>query len=325
VKVLARLDISEKRRPQDGLVVDPEAGVEGRVSTLPTQKGEAVVLRLFRDRKCPPSLGSLGAPPAVRDRLKAMCNRPQGMLLVSGPTGSGKTTTLYALIDELRRRDLNILTIEDPVEYRLDGIRQVQVDTRSGLSFQAALRATLRQDPDVILVGEIRDRETANIAFEAALTGHLVLSTLHANDAMAVIGRLLELGVDRGTIAEALIGSVAQRLVRLNCRDCLRPDVPDVLFVERLRLGGAERCLGRGAGCAACEFTGLSGRQSFFEVVELAARSQQLLRAGDLDGVSERARSNGRVPILHQVLGAVREGKIAAGEAYQSCYFGETS
>jgi type IV pilus assembly protein PilB len=322
VKVLARLDISERRRPQDGLVVDPAAGVEGRVSTLPTEKGEAAVVRLFRDRKSPPSLGTLGAGSNVESRLRAMCNRPQGMLLVSGPTGSGKTTTLYAVIDELRRRPLNIMTIEDPVEYRLDGIRQVQVDSRSGLTFHSALRATLRQDPDVILVGEIRDRETASIAFEAALTGHLVLSTLHANDAISVIGRLLELGVDRGIVAEALVGSVAQRLVRLNCGECLRADRPEDLFIERLGLEAAVGKLGRSAGCPACDFTRSSGRKPFFEVIELATETRSLLRDGDIGGFRRSARLGGRVPILDQVLDDVRDGRIAAEEAYRTCYFG---
>ena len=326
IKVLGKLDISERRIPQDGLLVDPEVGVEARLSTMPTQRGEAAVIRIFRDQKNLPSLAGLGVGDTIETRLRAICNRPQGILIVAGPTGSGKTTTLYALVDELGRRPLNIVTIEDPVEYRVDGVRQIQVNTRSNLTFQSALRSTLRQDPDVILVGEIRDTETARIAFEAALTGHLVLTTLHATNATSVLVRLSELGVDRHVIATALIGAVAQRLIRTNCRACLRPDSPPQFYLDRLGIASSELGLiGRSNGCAECGFTGTSGRIPFFEILEPNGRTRHYVVRGDEQGLRDSVAESGYTTILDQVMDKVRTGKVSVEEAYRTCYFGDES
>ncbi len=323
IKIMGRLDISERRLPQDGLLVDPGEGFEARLSTIPTHRGEAAVIRLFRDHKTPPTLAGLGGGGDVETRLKAICYRPQGMLVVAGPTGSGKTTTLYAVVDELCRRSLNIVTIEDPVEYRVDGVRQVQVDTRSNLTFQAALRSILRQDPDVILVGEIRDGETARIAFEAALTGHLVLSTLHATDTTSVLVRLLELGVDRHVIATSLIGVVAQRLIRMNCPACLRSDTPPDFLLDRLGIAETEQSLlGRSSGCAECGFTGVSGRQPLFEILELDSGTRPAVIAQDHAALRKASSHLGFTAILDQVLERVRRAEVSAEEAYRTCYFG---
>src|SRR6266852_1352582 len=213
IKVLARLDISERRIPQDGhIAAEVSNGPDIRVSILPTRWGEKIVIRLLRRGRSLMTLAQLGFQPHVEESLHGLIRRPQGMLLTVGPTGSGKTTTLYALINEIRHEPINIVTIEDPIEYEVDGVSQVQVNEKTGLTFSKALRAILRQDPDVILVGEIRDADTAITAFHAAMTGHLVLSTLHAADTTSALLRLTELGVGRPVLSSALIGIVAQRL-----------------------------------------------------------------------------------------------------------------
>src|SRR6516165_8289027 len=235
IKVLAKLDISERRIPQDGHITAEESnGMDIRVSVLPTRWGEKIVIRILRRGRSLMTLAQLGIPPSVEERLHALIRRPQGMLLAVGPTGSGKTTSLYAVVNEIRRDPMNIVTIEDPVEYEVDGISQVPVNEKTGLTFARALRSILRQDPDVILVGEIRDSDTAVTAFHAALTGHLVMSTLHASDAISALLRLSELGVDRTVLASALIGVVAQRLVRLNCPACAEPDFPRPIYLQHL-------------------------------------------------------------------------------------------
>src|SRR5262245_39797098 len=237
IKVLARLDISERRIPQDGHITAEESkGLDIRVSVLPTRWGEKIVIRLLRQGRSLMSLAQLGFQTATEERLHALIRRPQGMLLTVGPTGSGKTTTLYACINEIRQEPLNIVTIEDPIEYEVDGINQVPVNEKAGLTFSKALRSILRQDPDVILVGEIRDADTAQTALHAALTGHLVLSTLHATDSISALLRLSELGAARDVMASALIGVIAQRLVRLNCTGCTEHDYPRPIYLERLSI-----------------------------------------------------------------------------------------
>ncbi len=309
IKIMARLDISERRRPQDGHLTDRERGLEARLSTLPTHRGEAAVIRLFGDRSSLPTLTDLGCGDLMEQRLRALCHRPQGILLIVGPTGSGKTTTLYAIIDELRSSPLNIVTIEDPIEYRVDGVRQVQVDDKSGLSFQASLRSTLRQDPDVILVGEIRDGETARIAFNAALTGHLVLTTLHATDAASAGVRLVELGVDRYLISSAMIGVIAQRLVRKNCSNCLRPDFPPALYGERLGLDPeAHGSLRRSYGCIKCNFSCGDGRVPLFEMLEICEEIRPHIASGRKDKLLEDARRMGFVSLLDQAIELVLTG-----------------
>src|SRR5437762_9557471 len=225
IKVLAKLDISERRVPQDGHISAEEAaGPDIRVSVLPTRWGEKIVLRILRRGRSLMTLAQLGFRPQVEEQLHGLIHRPQGMLLTVGPTGSGKTTTLYACVNEIRQEPINIVTIEDPIEYEIDGVSQVQVNEKTGLTFSKVLRAILRQDPNVILVGEIRDADTALTAFQAAMTGHLVMSTLHAADAISALLRLTELGVGRPVLSSALIGVVAQRLARLNCPACLRSE-----------------------------------------------------------------------------------------------------
>jgi type II secretory ATPase GspE/PulE/Tfp pilus assembly ATPase PilB-like protein len=323
IKVMARLDISEQRRPQDGHLDDPAHGVEARLSTLPTWRGEAVVLRLFGDRGELPSLGRIGCGPGIRDQLLAIGHQPQGVLLVTGPTGSGKTTTLYAVLNDLRHQPLNIVTIEDPVEYRVDGVRQVQVDERTGLSFESALRSTLRQDPDVILVGEIRDAETARIAFHAGLTGHLVLSTLHATEAVAVLSRLSELGVSRGVVASTLVGVVAQRLVRRNCRLCSEPDPAPSWLLTRMRVSREEAGgLKRSRGCLACGWEGASGRLAVFEVLEPDREFRRAVLGGRDEDLRAAAANAGLIPLSRQTRDLVLSGEIAIREAYRTCHFG---
>jgi len=324
IKVIARLDISEHRLPQDGHLADGASGFEARLSTLPTYRGEAIVLRLFGDRGALPTLAGIGCGPGLGDQLRAISQRPQGILLVTGPTGSGKTTTLYAIINELRRRPLNIVTIEDPVEYRVEGIRQVQVDERSHLTFRTALRATLRQDPDVILVGEIRDPETAQIAFHAGLTGHLVLSTVHATEAVATLVRLAELGVDPSVIASTLIGVVAQRLIRRNCRHCLETGDPADYLLGRMGIPPAARSrLKASRGCAACAFSGTSGRMPLFEILEPDGEVRRYIAAGREAQLRRAAMESGLVPIMSRARECVLAGDMSLEEAYRTCYFGE--
>ena len=325
IKVLARLDISERRLPQDGHIVEGADGIDGRLSTMPTHRGEAVVIRLFGDRGSLPTVSGLGGGPGVETRLRAISHRPQGILIVAGPTGSGKTTTLYALVDELRSDPLNIVTIEDPIEYRVDGIRQIQVDEKANLTFHAALRSTLRQDPDVILVGEIRDSETARTAFNAALTGHVVLSTLHTTDATSTLLRLAELGVDRGVMASAMIGAIAQRLIRRNCPNCLGPDHPPAFYLERLGIRTSDRSrLRRSHGCLECRFTGTSGRLPLFEILEMNRHTREHVISGSETELRRAAAQSGFVPLLDQATERVLAGEISIEEAYRTCYFGDT-
>ena len=250
IKVLARLDIAEHRKPQDGrfrLAMDGHA-IDLRVSTVPTQFGEKVVLRLLDASQLLLSFEQLGLADRNHQRVAGLIRAPHGILLVTGPTGSGKTTTLYAMLNQLNDAARNILTIEDPIEYHLAGVTQVQVNPKADVTFASALRAFLRQDPDIIMVGEIRDRETAEIAIHAALTGHLVLSTLHTNDAPSALTRLIDMGIEPFLIASSLVGVVAQRLVRVLCPKCKAPYAPDAAVRMRLQLPN-DATLMRAPGC----------------------------------------------------------------------------
>lgn len=250
IKVMAQLDIAEKRLPQDGrMTVKSKAGlIDLRISTLPTGFGERAVLRLLSKGKGPLSLKEVGMSIETLQRFKALVNRPFGILLVTGPTGSGKTTTLYAALSELDAKSRNIMTVEDPIEYDIPGIAQTQVHPRIGLSFAQSLRSILRQDPDVILIGEIRDLETAQIAIQASLTGHLVLATLHTNDSSSAVSRLLDMGVEPFLLSSSLIGVLAQRLVRRRCPSC----APRKLM-----------------GCGDCGHSGYKGRLGIFELLNV--------------------------------------------------------
>ncbi len=281
IKVMARLDIAEKRLPQDGRISLRVAGrgVDVRVSTIPAGHGERVVLRLLDKSAGQWTLAALGLEPTVLTTLKDIVQRPHGIVLVTGPTGSGKTTTLYAALSHLNDRRRNIMTVEDPIEYYLDGISQTQVNPRVDMSFARGLRAILRQDPDVIMVGEIRDLETADIAVQASLTGHLVLSTLHTNSAVGAVTRLRDMGVEPFLLASSLVGLVAQRLVRRLCLACRTPSPVDA--AARAHLGdAAPDTLYEPVGCDACRGTGYRGRVGIFEVVAVAPELQALIHEG---------------------------------------------
>lgn len=274
LKLMSGLDISEKRLPQDGRfgVKVKALPVDVRISTMPTQHGESVVMRLLIQNASNFDLDKIGMPPDMLARFRKLIHRPSGMVLVTGPTGSGKTTTLYAALNELNSHANKIITVEDPVEYRLPGINQVQVNEKIDLDFARVLRSTLRQDPDIILVGEMRDEPTAQTGLRAAMTGHLVLSTLHTNDAMTAPVRLIDMGAPRFMVAMSLLGVVAQRLVRLICEDCKEPytPTPNELVWLKQELGeDANLGFAHGKGCSHCNGTGYQGRIGVYELLEM--------------------------------------------------------
>ncbi|WP_017903696.1 type II secretion system ATPase GspE [Pseudomonas asplenii] len=285
IKVMARLDIAEKRVPQDGRIALRLAGheVDVRVSTLPSAHGERVVLRLLDKRAGRLELARLGMPADTLERFRRILGKPHGIFLVTGPTGSGKTTSLYAALNHLNERTRNILTVEDPIEYHLPGIGQTPVNPKVEMTFARGLRAILRQDPDVVMVGEIRDRETAAIAVQASLTGHLVLSTLHTNSAAGAVTRLLDMGVDAYLLASSLVGVLAQRLVRTLCPECKAPVLADASACQRLGLAPqAAPRLFRAVGCAHCQ-QGYRGRTGIYELIGITQALAQMIH----NGVSE--------------------------------------
>lgn len=282
VKVLARMDIAERRLPQDGQIaieLDHARRVHLRCSTFPSSQGEKVVLRILSSQQIIP-FDQLGVEPAMQQTLREAAQRPQGFVVTSGPTGAGKTSTLYALMQLIDPTEVNVMTLEDPIEVELYGLTQGQVNVRTGFTFATGLRAILRQDPDVILVGEMRDAETAGIAMQAALTGHLVFSTLHTSDTVETIVRLVDLGVEPWIVANALSVVLAQRLVRVACPHCKRP-----AKLERDLWDGDELLLPAGSdvvqpqGCDKCMRTGYRGRTGIFEVVELDDDLRDLVKA----------------------------------------------
>lgn len=281
IKVMARLDIAERRVPQDGRIPLALGGksLDVRVSTLPSRAGERVALRILDKEQAGFRLEELGMAPAVLQAFRTALKEPNGIVLVTGPTGSGKTTSLYAGLGILNDSSRNILTIEDPVEYAVEGVGQTQVNTKVGMTFAAGLRAILRQDPDVVMVGEIRDVETAQIAVQASLTGHLVLSTVHTNDALGAIVRLRDMGVEPFLLASTLRLIMAQRLVRRLCPDCKRAEPADAATA---RLVGVEpgRTLHRPVGCPACKHTGYAGRIGVYETVRIDDRLRRMIAEG---------------------------------------------
>jgi type IV pilus assembly protein PilB len=280
LKVMANLDIAERRIPQDGRIQVQADGsvIDLRFSSMPTIHGEKVVLRILDQRKAILDINKLGFDQAILDRFKTLLKRPYGLLIVCGPTGSGKTTTLYSAITILNTTEKNIITIEDPVEYQLKGINQNQVKDAIGLSFAKFLKHALRQDPDIILVGEIRDRETAEIAIQASLTGHLVLSTLHTNDSASAITRLLEMGIEPYLISSALLASLAQRLVRTVCPECSTAYYPPNAVYKELGLEEDKQLrLFKGKGCPACYDSGFKGRSGIYEILEMDDGLQSLI------------------------------------------------
>jgi len=287
LKLMSGLDISERRLPQDGRfsVKVRNQHVDVRISTMPTQYGETVVMRLLHRGGALHQLSDVGLAPDMLQRFSRAIHRSTGMVLVTGPTGSGKTTTLYAALNELNTPDCKIITVEDPVEYRLDGLNQVQVNEKIELSFSRVLRSALRQDPDVILIGEMRDLETAEIGLRAAITGHMVLSTLHTRDAVSAPLRLVDMGVPRYMVAYSLQAVVAQRLLRLTCESCAKPREPDAQELAwLLSLGADPRAGGKilaGAGCQNCNGSGFAGRTGIYEMLEMDTELAALANSDD--------------------------------------------
>ncbi|WP_040852136.1 type II secretion system ATPase GspE [Thiorhodospira sibirica] len=312
IKVMARLDIAEKRLPQDGRISLRVAGraVDVRVSTLPSGHGERVVLRLLDKQAGRLDLAQLGMEPGAHEVMRDLIHRPHGILLVTGPTGSGKTTTLYAVLTELNDRKRNILTVEDPIEYYLDGIGQTQINTKVDMTFARGLRAILRQDPDVVMVGEIRDLETVQIAVQASLTGHLVLSTLHTNTAIGAITRLRDMGVEPFLLSSSVIGILAQRLVRLLCPHCKLAYTASPKDCERLGLNpDTPPLLYRPVGCSHCNDLGYRGRSGIYELIAIDDTLRTLIHDEASENALERhARQHS--PSIH------RDGlrRILAGE-----------
>jgi general secretion pathway protein E len=284
LKVMSRLDIAEKRLPQDGRMSlrVAEHPVDVRVSTLPTQHGERVVLRLLDKESARLDLNVLGMRADAKKKFEDLIRTPHGIVLITGPTGSGKTTTLYSGLVGLDRRRMNILTVEDPVEYDLDGVGQTQISPRIGLTFASGLRSILRQDPDVVLVGEIRDIETADIAVQASLTGHLVLSTLHTNTAIGAVTRLVDMGVEPFLIASSMLGMLAQRLVRTLCKNCRESYQPSEREKAILRFeeNGEDVEIYRPVGCAACDQTGYRGRVGIYELIRVDDSLRRMIHDG---------------------------------------------
>lgn len=284
LKVMAKLDISEKRVPQDGRLALHIAGrnVDVRVSTLPTNHGERIVLRLLDKKNSQLDLSALGMSPADLTMMTNLINKPHGIILVTGPTGSGKTTSLYAALTKLNESTRNILTVEDPIEYDLPGIGQTQVNTKVDMTFAKGLRAILRQDPDVVMVGEIRDVETADIAIQASLTGHLVLSTLHTNSAVGAITRLNDMGVESFLLSTSLNGVIAQRLVRLLCVQCKQGCMADIPERQLLGVSTQKACkIYKATGCEACSFTGYKGRVGIYEMLPIDDELRRMIHDSD--------------------------------------------
>jgi len=284
LKVMAKLDIAEKRVPQDGRISVKIAGhaVDIRMSTMPSAHGERVVLRLLDKQAGQLQLAQLAMNEQVLENYQKCLQSPHGIILVTGPTGSGKTTTLYAGLSHINETFRNILTIEDPIEYMLPGVGQTQVNPKVGMTFARGLRAILRQDPDIVMVGEIRDLETAEIAVQASLTGHLVLSTLHTNTAVGAVTRLQDMGVERFLLSSSLIAVIAQRLVRLLCADCRQPVSPTEAELALLGLDGADTQLAiyRAVGCEACNYMGYRGRAGIYELIDVDDELRRLIHGG---------------------------------------------
>jgi len=315
IKIMANLDIAEKRLPQDGRIKILVGGrdVDIRVSILPTVFGERAVLRLLDKKQGLIGLEEIGFAGKTKTDFEEILRKPNGIVLVTGPTGSGKTTTLYAALHSIYTVEKNIITVEDPVEYQLRGIGQIQVNPNIGLTFASGLRSILRQDPDIIMVGEIRDVETADIAIHASLTGHLVLSTLHTNDAASAVTRLLDMGVEPFLVASSLLGVLAQRLVRKICPHCRR-EYP-IEESERLYFSDPPAVLFRGEGCDRCKHTGFLGRMGIFELMLIDQDVRMLITSkSDANAIKESSIRSGMTTLRKDGLQKVRAGLTTIGE-----------
>ncbi|HIQ47994.1 MAG TPA: type II/IV secretion system protein [Sulfurovum sp.] len=317
IKVISNLDISEKRVPQDGRTQLAISGknIDVRVSVLPTYHGERIVMRILSQTEHIPTLKSLGFAEDITKDLYSLLNHAHGMLLVTGPTGSGKSTTLHACLQHIATPDKNIITVEDPVEYNADNISQIQVNAKVGLTFAAGLRSILRQDPDIIMVGEIRDSETAEIALRSALTGHLLLSTLHTNDSTSALSRLMDMGIENFLISSTLLGVFAQRLTRKLCKECKEETRLDPAVLQESALPENQHYF-RSVGCTACDFTGYKGRQAIGELFVIDAKVKEMMKDGFNDHqVREAMKKNGMITIADKLKAMLVAGETSYEEA----------
>ena len=322
LKIMANMDIAETRRPQDGRILfnSQQGRLDLRISTYPTLYGEKTVLRLLNISDALHSFSGLGFEPKCEDRFNSMLIGGEGIILVSGPTGSGKTTTLYSTLNKLESPDVNIVTVEDPVEYDLDNINQAQINLKSGVTFASALRSILRQDPDIIMVGEVRDEETVELGIRAALTGHLVFSTIHTNDAASGFTRLLNWNVEPFLIASTVKGILAQRLVRRICKDCKEVYTPSL---EELEMIGIEKETDmqffKGKGCLSCRDTGFKGRIGIYELLLMDAKiSELVLNQEPGYKIRKQARKNGMTTLLEDGLIKINRGDTTISEVYET-------
>jgi len=321
IKILSRLNIAEHRIPQDGRIKIKEAGnnIDLRISIIPMQFGESIVIRVLNKNEGLRSIDQIGFDPVDKALFHDLINRSYGIILVTGPTGSGKSTTLYAALQEVSRDNLNIITVEDPIEYELPNTRQIQLEQHINFGFPQALRHILRHDPDIIMIGEMRDLETCKIAIESALTGHLVLSTLHTNDAPSALIRLMEIGIAPYMIQSAVIGVLAQRLVRCNCPDCLSEETVTPLIRSNLQLQPDEKFY-RSTGCRHCHFTGFSGRMAIYELMVINNALRNLIQIGTPSEVLRAmAVNNGMITMPTHGIQQARLKKISIAEVYRSC------
>jgi len=317
IKVISNLDISEKRVPQDGRTQLSISGknIDVRVSILPTYHGERVVMRILAQSEHIPTLESLGFKPDLNKELYKLLQHAHGMILVTGPTGSGKSTTLHACLQHISTPDKNIITVEDPVEYNADNISQIQVNTKVGLTFSAGLRSILRQDPDIIMIGEMRDQETAEIGLRSALTGHLLLSTLHTNDATSALSRLADMGIENFLISSTLLGVLAQRLARKLCLKCKREDYLSPAFAREAKVP-KDKLFFHPVGCKHCDFTGYKGRQAIGELFVIDDTVKEMMKDGFNDfQVREAMKKNGMRTISDELRAMMLSGETSYEEA----------
>ena len=320
IKVMSRMNIAEKRLPQDGRssVQVGDRSIDLRVSTVPASHGERVVIRLLDKSVRLYTLDELGMDRSTLKRFARLIGVEHGLILVTGPTGSGKTTTLYASLGQINSKQRNIITLEDPIEYQLDGISQIQISEKKGMTFASGLRSVLRQDPDIVMIGEIRDHETAVMAIQSALTGHLVFSTLHTNDAASAVTRLLDLGIEPYLVSSSLMGVLAQRLVRRVCRRCSRPHRPEPAELDALGIvngGDLPDGFRAGAGCDACRGTGYQGRVGCFELLTTGEEIRRLVQAGaTASQIHDAARRAGMHSLSDDALAKAAAGRTTLEE-----------
>jgi type IV pilus assembly protein PilB len=318
VKIVGGMDISEKRKPQDGRItqVVDRREFDIRVSILPTVYGEKIVMRLTSKNALTKAKSQLGLNSEELKKFDHILQNPHGILLVTGPTGSGKSTTLYTALSELNKEDVNIITVEDPVEANIDGINQVQVNNKANLTFASALRSILRQDPDIIMIGEIRDQETASIAVQASITGHLVVSTLHTNSAASTITRLADMGIEPCLIADATVGVIAQRLVRRLCPECKRAKKANADELELLmQEPGTDLTIYESCGCPKCDGTGFKGRIGVYEIMELTQPLKNIIsRKGTAEEIKEKALEEGMSTLRMSATRYVLDGITTVSE-----------